>query len=93
VLARTVGAAVKAPVDPKVIGMEPKRWFRRPFTLALAAAVTAIAIVPAVVVDYKHREETKALQARRDLLTALAITRNQLQRVRAKVQRNVRFVQ
>jgi hypothetical protein len=93
VLAKTVGPVANPQVDRKVIRMEPRPWVRRPLTLALAAGVAAMAIVPAAVLDYRRREEMKGLRAKRDLLTALAITRDQLQQVRAKVQRNVRFVQ
>jgi hypothetical protein len=68
----------------------PKFWLRRPFTLALAAAVMAAAIVPAVVLDYQRREQARGLKAKQDLLTALAITRDQLQRAGDKVRRSTR---
>lgn len=59
----------------------------RPFVaLALAAAVVA-AIVPAVVTDYQRREAERGVKAKQELLTALAITRDQLQQARTKVQR------
>lgn len=68
-------------------------WLRRPFTLALAAALMAVAIVPAVVVDRQHRETAKGLKAKQDLLTALAITRDQLQHARNEVRKNTRIIQ
>lgn len=79
VLAKTVRAPLPMPRS------QPKTTLQRPFTLALAAAVAAMAIIPAVVIDYRHREEVRGLKARQDLLTALAITRDQLQLARARV--------
>jgi hypothetical protein len=82
-------SVVKLPeVKPK-----PKPWLRRPFTLALAAALAAVAIVPAVVLDYERRETARGLKAKRDLLTALAITKDQLQQAREKVRRTTRIIQ
>ena len=63
----------------------PEAWFRRPFALALAATIAAVAIVPAVVFDYQRRE-ARGLKAEQDLMMALAITRTQLQMARAKAQ-------
>ena len=65
---------------------KPKPWMARPMALALAAAIGAMAIVPSVVLEYHRREEAKGQKAKHDLLIALAITRNQLQQVRQKVQ-------
>jgi hypothetical protein len=67
-----------------------RTWLQRPLTFALAAAVAAIAIVPAVLVEHERREQERGLQAKRDLLTALAITRTQLQHAREKIQRTAR---
>ena len=93
VLARTLLAQESAEVPVSMVPKQRRTWLQRPFTLAVAAAVAAVAIVPAVVMDYQRREEAKGIKAKQDLLTALAITRDQLQQARAKVQRNVRFVQ
>ena len=79
--------------QPESISGAKKSWLRPPFTLALAAALMAVAIIPAVVLDYQHREEAKGLKAKRDLLTALAITRDQLRYARDKVRRNTRNIQ
>jgi hypothetical protein len=68
-------------------------WLRRPFTLALAAALMAVAIVPAVVYDHQRREAAKGLKAKQELLTALAITRDQLRHARDEVRRNTRNIQ
>ena len=76
---------------PRPVAVKP--WPRRPWTLALAATLAAMAIVPAVVVDYQRREQEKGLKAKRDLLTALAITKDQLQLAREKVRRTTRIIQ
>ena len=68
-------------------------WLRRPFTLALAAALMAVAIIPVVVLDYERREAARGLKAKQDLLTALAITRDQLQHARSEVRKNTRTIQ
>ena len=68
-------------------------WLRRPFTLALAAALMAVAIIPAVVLDHERRETARGLKAKQDLLTALAITRDQLRHARDEVRRNTRNIQ
>jgi hypothetical protein len=91
--AGNVLARARAPLPfPKMPGgpKPPKRWLRWPFTLALAAALAAVAIIPAVVVE---RQRAKGLKAKRDLLTALAITRNQFQQAREKVRRTTRNIQ
>lgn len=79
----------KLPDEPK----PPKFRLRRPFTLALAAALAAVAIIPAVVLEHRRRVEARGLKARQDLLTALAITRDQLRQAREKVRRNTRNIQ
>jgi hypothetical protein len=66
---------------------------RRPFTLALAAALAAVAIVPAVLVERQRTEAAKGLKAKRELLTALAIAGDQLRQARARVQKNTRDIQ
>jgi hypothetical protein len=85
VLART-----RAPLPfPK----PPRFWQRRPLTLAVAAALAGVAIVPAVILERERREEARGLKAKQDLLTALAITRGQLQQAREKVRRTTRNIQ
>lgn len=66
---------------------------RRSFTLALAAAIASIAIIPAVIIDHQHREEEKRIRAQQDLLTALAITRTQIELARKKVEFATRNIQ
>lgn len=82
VLAQTCGRAGAQAVRNVHRGF----WRQRPFALALAAVIAAVAIVPAVVLDYQRREEAKGLKAKQDLLTALAITREQLRHARDEVQ-------
>jgi hypothetical protein len=79
----------QSPAGPKTA----KSWVRRPFTLAVAAALAGVAIIPAVVQEHQRREEARGLKAKRDLLTALAITRGQLQQAREKVRRTTRNIQ
>ena len=82
--AASVLAATRQPVWPVR---------RRTFTLALAASLMAAAIVPAVLLDRQHREEARGLKAKQDLLTALAITRDQLQHARNEIRKNTRTLQ
>ena len=77
----------------QIHAMQTHRPARRSFTLALAAAIAAAAIVPAVIIDRQHRETEKRIQARQDLLTALAITRTQLELARQKVEFATRRIQ
>lgn len=77
------------PGNPKL----PKAWQRRPFVLAIAAALVGVAIIPPVVQEHQRREEARGLRAKQDLLTALAITRDQLQQAREKVRRTTRNIQ
>ncbi len=80
-------AVAKLPKLPK------QSWMQRPFALAIAATIAALAIVPAVVLDYQRREEARGMKAKQDLMVALSITKNQLQQARAKVQRSSRNTQ
>jgi hypothetical protein len=68
-------------------------WHKKSLTLSLAAVLAAVAIVPGVVLEYRRREEVKGLKAERDLLIALAITRDQLRQARDKVQHIPREIQ
>jgi hypothetical protein len=73
-------------VDAPALQLVPRRpWFQRPIGLALAAALAAMAIVPAVVVEQHRREQERGLKAKQDILTALAITREQFRRAKEKV--------
>ncbi len=91
VLARTA-LEEKAVTSAKVVEMRPKSWLRRPFALGIAAAV-GLAIIPVAVLDYQRREEARGMKAKQDLLTALAITRVQLQQAKSKVQRATKSIQ
>jgi hypothetical protein len=63
-------------------------WWRRPASLALAAGLALGALIPSAVHDYRERQ--RALAARNQLVTALTITRVQLERTREKVRRNTK---
>jgi hypothetical protein len=80
VLARV--AALSPPV--KVVRMP---LWRRPAAWALAAGLSIAAIVPPAVVEYRQRREARALEAKRELLVALAVTRIKFQQTRERIQR------
>jgi hypothetical protein len=63
-------------------------FWRRPVTLAMAAALTFAAVVPPAV--YEYRRQRRALEARNQLILALSITRTQLQQVRDRIRQNTR---
>jgi F0F1-type ATP synthase delta subunit len=65
-------------------------FWRQPLTLALAAGLVVAALLPPSVAAYRRRQEERAAEARAQVLTALSITKTQLLRVSAKVQRNMR---
>jgi hypothetical protein len=65
-------------------------FWRRPLTLALAAILLLAAVVPPVVSESQRRQRERALEARAQLLTALTITKTQLRRVSARIQRNTK---
>ncbi|HWE48960.1 MAG TPA: hypothetical protein VG273_04195 [Bryobacteraceae bacterium] len=65
-------------------------FWRRPLILALAAALAVAALIPPAVSEYHRRQQEQAAEARAQVLTALSITKTQLLRVSAKVQRNTR---
>lgn len=76
----------KAPA-PKmvVIPKLPKSWWRRPATFALAAALAGMVIIPTVIVEQHRREQERGLKAKQDLMTALAITREQFGEAKVKL--------
>jgi hypothetical protein len=82
ILAQTVGGPAL-----QVIPRRDRSWFQRPVGLAMAAALASLAIVPAAMVEQHRREQARGLKAKQELLTALAITREQFQQAKAKVQR------
>jgi hypothetical protein len=62
-------------------------FWRRPAGWALAAGLAAAAILPPAVLEYRHREEQRALEAKHELLSALSITRAKLRQTRERVHR------
>lgn len=80
ILAQTVGGPAL-----QVVPQRGRLWFQRPVGLAMAAALAALAIVPAAIVEQHRREQERGLKAKQELLTALAITREQFQQAKAKV--------
>ncbi len=78
VLAKTAPARVK----PALL--------RRPAVFALAAALAAAALLPPAVFEYRRREEARGLEAKRELLIALSLTRTKLLQVKEQIHRNTR---
>ena len=58
-------------------------FWRRPATLALAAAIALAALIPPAI--YEHRRQQRAVEARDQLIEALAITKVQLLEVSEKI--------
>jgi hypothetical protein len=82
-----------APVDfaARVMARVPVViWWRRPMTLALAAGLAMAAVIPPAVSEYHRRERERAMEAKAQLVTALAITQFQLRQVSEKIKRNTR---
>jgi hypothetical protein len=61
---------------------------RRPVALAIAAALALAALIPPAV--YQHRRQQRALEARDQLVAALAITRVQLEHVKERIRQTTR---
>jgi hypothetical protein len=61
---------------------------RRPVKLAIAAGLALAALIPPAV--YQHRRQQRALEARDQLVAALAITKVQLEHVKERIRRNTR---
>jgi hypothetical protein len=95
--ASTVLAKTRAPLpfpQPVIQKPQSKWWLQRRFTLVLAAGLAIVAIVPAVVLEHEHTKElAEEVKAKRDLLTALAITKDQFKQAREKVRRTTRKIQ
>jgi hypothetical protein len=87
VLAKTTLAkttlARKRQEGPRVVPI----W-RRPLSLAIAAALAVAAVVPSAV--YRYHQRQRALEARDQLIVALSITRGQLQQVKERIRQNTR---
>ncbi len=63
-------------------------FWRRPVSLAIAAALAFAAVVPQAV--YQYHERRRAIEARDQLIAALSITKMQLQHVRERIRQNTR---
>ena len=60
-------------------------FWRRPATFALAAALAVAALIPPAVNEYRRQQ--RAIEARDQLIEALAITKVQLLQVGEKIRR------
>jgi hypothetical protein len=67
-----------------------KNLWNRAFVLPLAAAVAAAAVIP---VAWEYRQHQRAVEARDQLITALSITRTQVESTKAKIRNNMRHRQ
>jgi hypothetical protein len=63
-------------------------FWRRPVSLAIAAALAFAAVVPQAISEYHERQ--RAIEARDQLVLALSITRVQLQQVKERIRQNTR---
>ena len=61
--------------------------WRRPAVWAIAAGIAITALLPPAVLEYRHQQELRAREARRELVFALNITRAQLRQTRDRVHR------
>jgi hypothetical protein len=88
---RTALRREPAPPDfaAKVIGRtRVVPFWRRPATLAMAAALAVAALIPPAVNEYRRQQ--RAVEARDQLIEALAITKVQLLQVGQKIRQNTR---
>lgn len=63
-------------------------FWRRPSTLAMAATLAVAALIPPAVNEYRRQQ--RAVEARDQLIEALAITKVQLLQVGEKIRQNTR---
>ncbi|HXJ39642.1 MAG TPA: hypothetical protein VNH18_10210 [Bryobacteraceae bacterium] len=77
-----------AQLDARKVVVMPV-W-RRPAAWAIAAGVTLAAIIPAGIHEQRRRQEQKRLEAQRQLVLALNITRVQLQKTKQRLQKATR---
>jgi hypothetical protein len=75
----------------KVLGQtRTKSTWRRPAALALAASLTTAALIPAAI---EYRQRQRAREAKDQLITALTITRTQLELLRERINHTPRPTQ
>jgi hypothetical protein len=86
--AKVLARVAEQEIPAKVIRLPV--W-RRPAAWAIAAGLSIAAIVPPVAIEYRQRREARALEARRELLIALEVTRTKLQQTRERIQRTTRL--
>ena len=91
--AAKVMAGTRAELRAVPVSAVRSTWVWKPFTLAVAAGLTAMAIIPAIVYENQRRDEARGMKAKQDLLTALAITRDQLEQTKEKIRRTTRTIQ
>ncbi len=85
--ARVLARAAALTPKPKVITIP---LWRKPAAWAIAAGLTVAAVIPPAVLEHRHREELRAMEAQRQLFLALSITRAKLNQTKERIQRNTR---
>jgi hypothetical protein len=68
----------------------PVPIWQRPAVVAIAAGLALAALMPPAVSEYHRREEARGLEAKRELLVALTITRTKLLQVKERIKQNTR---
>jgi hypothetical protein len=84
-------ALVREPAPPgfgdRVLARAQGKHSRSALVWAIAAGVTIGALIPGAALEYRHREKERALEARRELIVAITITRAKFRETREKIQR------
>ena len=62
-------------------------WWKRRLSLALASALAVAIVVPATVIEQRHR---RGIEARDQLLTALRVTHTTLRHTKEMIHKNTR---
>jgi hypothetical protein len=65
----------------------PSLWWKRRLSLALAFALVLAAVIPALVMEQRHR---RGIAAREQLLTALRLTNTTLRHTKEMIHKNTR---
>jgi hypothetical protein len=84
--AKVLARAAESKAPAKVVKMP---LWRRPAAWAVAAGIAVAALAPPVV-QYQRSREARAIEAKRELLLALEVTRTKLRQTRERIQRTTR---
>ncbi len=84
------GFAGRVLAETRAVPIRVTPWWRRPVTLAWGAVLILALMIPSEISNYRRHEQQRGLEAKEQLMNALAITRVQLQQAKARVHRNTR---